>query len=144
MKSTSGYSNTPLAKKLGYKPGFSVAILNAPDHYMELLEELPEDLELSKDSKSKKDLIHLFTKEGDQLAVALPKLRNQLKEDGMLWVSWPKKSSGVASDLDGNAIRALGLSHGLVDIKVCAVDDTWSGLKFVIPVRDRGKNTQCG
>lgn len=139
MKSTAGYSNTPLAKKLGYKPGFRVYLVNAPEYYMDLFEDLPDELEFVHDTEIKKDLIHIFSKEADALATALPLLRHQLKENGMLWISWPKKASGVQTDVDEHAVRNLGLKNGLVDIKKCAVDHTWSGLKFVIPVADRKK-----
>ena len=139
MDAQAGYSKTPLARKLGFKPGLSVHIVNAPDYYLDLLEPLPEDLVFSQGIDHKKDLIHYFSMSGDDLAAALPGLRSQLKQNGMLWISWPKKSSGVPSDLDGNGVRTLGLAHGLVDIKVCAVDQTWSGLKFVIPVKNRIK-----
>ena len=139
MNSQAGYSKTPLAKKLGFKPGFVVQIVQAPDYYFDLFEQLPEDIEFLHEGDRKKDLIHFFTKYGDELSDALPSLRDQLKETGMLWISWPKKSSGVACDIDGNSVRSLGLRYGLVDIKVCAVDNTWSGLKFVIPVKSRSK-----
>ena len=139
MKTAAGYSKTPLAKKLGYKSGFHIRLVNEPPYYFDLFEHLPEDLRFSDDDKGKKDLIHCFSKNGTELETSLPHLRNQLKEDGMLWISWPKKSSEVASDLDGNAVRSLSLRHGLVDIKVCAIDNTWSGLKFVIPLKERSK-----
>lgn len=137
MKATAGYSKTPLGKKLGYKSGFRVYLVSPPDYYMALFEDLPEDLEFTHDTKSKKDLIHIFSMEGAVLANALPHLRKQLKENGMLWISWPKKASGIHTDIDEYAVRKLGLDNGLVDIKKCAVDETWSGLKFVIPVRYR-------
>ena len=139
MKSQAGYSKTPLAKKLGFKPGSTVLILRAPDHYFYLFDPFPPDVELSKEGDNKKDLIHFFTRQGDELHAALPGLRAQLKETGMLWVSWPKKKSGIQTDVDEYTVRNLGLKNGLVDIKKCAVDETWSGLKFVIPVKDRVK-----
>jgi len=133
-----GYSGTPLAKKLGIKPGFSIALVNAPDYYFTLFADLPADLTIDEPS-TPKDLIHFFTKDKTEYEVLLPGLREQLKQDGAIWVSWPKKASKIKTDITENIIRDFALQINLVDIKVCAVDEIWSGLKLVIPVKDRLK-----
>ncbi len=134
---TSGYSRTPLTKKLSIKEGFTLQIINEPEGYYALFKDLPVDLSFTKDSKLKKDFIHYFTKGANELKKDFPQLKQGLVQNGMLWVSWPKKASQVVTDVDENIIREIGLKNGLVDIKVCAVNDIWSGLKFVIPVKDR-------
>ncbi len=133
-----GYSKTPLAKKLGIKPGFKLKLVNAPEYYLDLFTDMPEDIDITV-GKQKVDLIHFFTKDEKELAQLLPKLKNGIVQNGMIWVSWPKKTARVMSDVSENLIRDTALSIGLVDIKVCAVDDVWSGLKLVIPVKDRRK-----
>ena len=137
MNTKADYSKTPLARKLGYKFGFVVQILNAPDYYFDLFDDLPNDINITEDSNIKKDVIHCFADNCATLEALVPGFRRQIKENGMIWLSWPKKSSGVVSDLDGNVVRGIGLKNGWVDNKVCAIDQTWSGLKFVIPVKDR-------
>ena len=132
-----GYSGTPLAKKLGIKPGLSIRLVNPPDHYAELFSDLPADFKELKDKKVKKDFIHYFTKSVVQLKKDLQQLRQEINENGMIWISWPKKASGVPTDLTEDIIRMLALANGLVDVKVCAVDEIWSGLKLVIPLKDR-------
>ena len=132
-----GYSGTPLLKKLGIKPGFKMYIHQPPSLYFEWLNPLPEKIDFAEKPAGPLDFIHLFVKDQKSFQKMLVKAKRYLKSDGMVWVSWPKKSSGVTTDLDENKIRDFGLTHGLVDIKVCAVDETWSGLKFVIPVKDR-------
>lgn len=132
-----GYSGTPLLKKLGIKSGFRIFIHEPPKEYFNWLHPLPADLEIAEKISGKFDFVHAFVKDEKAFRPFLLKAKKSLNSDGMLWVSWPKKSSGVATDLDENKIRDFGLKEGLVDIKVCAVDDTWSGLKFVIPVKDR-------
>lgn len=134
-----GYSSTPLAKKLGIKEGFNIRLINEPSNYFELFTDFPVNVNLSPGNRSKKDFIHFFTKELKELNKILPKLSGEISSDGMIWVSWPKKAAGIQTDVTENLIREVGLASGLVDIKVCAVDDTWSGLKFVIPVKDRKK-----
>ena len=134
---TAGYSGTPLAKKLGIKPGYKISVIHAPNGYFELFSDLPDDLEWIDDPNIKKDLIHYFSDSRNQLEKDIEQLRDEIEQQGSIWVSWPKKSSKVETDLDGNVVRELGLNHGLVDIKVCAVSEIWSGLKFVIPVKDR-------
>ena len=127
-----GYSGTPLAKKLGIKPGFVVRLTNAPADYFEWLAPMPADVQFSTTVRKDIDLWHAFVRSSRELAALLPKAMKRLRQDGCLWVSWPKKSSGVASDVTEDVIRDLALPLGLVDIKVCAVDETWSGLKLVI------------
>ncbi len=127
-----GYSPTPLSKKLGIKPGFRVNLRNVVDNYLDLISPIPEDITLSSRLRSDVDLWHVFTKQRQHLARELPIAMKAIRQNGMIWVSWPKKSSGVATDITEDVIRELALPMGLVDIKVCAVDDTWSGLKLVI------------
>jgi len=132
-----GYSGTPLPKKLGIKDDFRVALLHAPDDVKtELRAELAR-CRIRAISDRDLDFIFLFARSLAGLKVDLPRAAKALAPAGMLWISWPKKSSGVATDLTEDAIRQSGLAVGLVDIKVCAVTDVWSGLKFVIPVRNR-------
>lgn len=128
----SGYSGTPLARKLGIKPGFRVRTTAAPADYAELLHPVPADVTISPAIRSRIDLSHIFTRSATELAAALPRLMRGIHPDGAIWVSWPKKSSNVSSSVDENTIRELALPLGLVDVKVCAVDETWSGLKLVI------------
>ena len=132
-----GYSSTPLAKKLGIKAGFSINLVNAPEHYFNLFTDLPGDLSFEDNPEVKKDFIHFFTQQKDEYITLLPALKLQLKPNGIIWVSWPKKSSKVVTDITEDFIRNYAIEIGLVDIKVCAVDEIWSGLKLVIPVKDR-------
>ena len=132
-----GYSGTPLAKKLGIKPGFYIKLVNAPDYYLSLFTDLPGGLNFENNIKTKKDLIHFFISEMAEYLAVLPGLKNQIKPNGTIWVSWPKKASGVISDVTENKVRDYAIQTGLVDIKVCAVDATWSALKLVIPVKYR-------
>lgn len=136
-----GYSGTPLAKKLGIKDGFRVALLHLPgDVNAELQDELAKCRIARIADKGKDfDFIFLFAKSRAVLAGELDPAAKALAPAGMLWISWPKKSSGVATDLTEDVIRGHGLDAGLVDVKVCAVTDIWSGLKFVIPVKNRPK-----
>lgn len=134
-----GYSGTPLAKKLGIKPGHHVALINGPDNIERTLGKLPEAVTLRRDIRGAKpiDVIVLFAMSKKQLATRFAKLASRLAENGGLWIGWPKKSSGVATDLCDGVVREFGLSTGLVDNKVCAIDETWSGLRFVIRLKDR-------
>ncbi|MEQ1588312.1 MAG: DUF3052 family protein [Cyclobacteriaceae bacterium] len=138
MKAT-GYSGTPLAKKLGIKEGFKIRLIDQPDYYFDLFTDLPETLNIQNDKKPKKNLIHYFTKSAAGLRKDIVALRNEIEPNGMIWISWPKKASKIATDITEDTIRELALTNGLVDIKVCAVDEVWSGLKLVIPVKDRNK-----
>jgi hypothetical protein len=134
---TTGYSGTPLAKKLGIKNGFKIKIINEPVDYFTLFTDLPVDLKQMTNSSVKKDFIHYFTQSTLQLTKDLPLLRQEMEQNGIIWISWPKKASKVKTDINGNIVREIGLQNGLVDIKVCAVNEIWSGLKFVIPVKNR-------
>jgi hypothetical protein len=127
-----GYSGKPLSQKLGLKPGFCVFVVGAPMDYRKLVGDWPEGAKLVKEARAPLDVVHLFVTEANGLAAHLRKYRATIAPDGMIWVSWPKKSSGVATDLSDIAIRDAALPLGLVDIKVCAVDEVWSSLKFVI------------
>lgn len=135
-----GYSGTPLARKLGLKAGMRVRLLDPPDDYWALLGHEPaaRDVEqLPEDDAREADLTHLFATDHDPLQRAFARARAGMREDGMVWASWPKRSSGVPSAIGRSEVMAAGKAAGLVDIKVCAVDQTWSALKFVIPVADR-------
>jgi hypothetical protein len=134
-----GYSGTPLAKKLGIKPGHHVALLNAPDAFESLLVDLPADAVVTRDLKDAApfDVILCFAADLRQFKAAFPAGVKKLAPAGGLWVAWPKKASGIRTDLTENVIRDHGLPTGLVDNKVCAIDDTWSGLRFVVRLKDR-------
>ena len=133
----SGYSGTPLAKKLGIKPYFKIRLVNQPDYYYKLFPDMPDGIKEVEDDKVKKDFIHYFAKEAKEYERDIKKLRKEIVPNGIIWVSWPKKASKVQTDVTEGLVRTLGLKNGLVDIKGCAVDEVWSGLKFVIPVKDR-------
>lgn len=137
MSIQAGYSNTTLSKKLGIKPGFKVRLINPPEHYFDLLEPLPADAEFFDEPVQGADLIHFFTRQASELATWLPALKAEIVSNGMIWVSWPKKASKVPTDVTEDVIRDHALAIGLVDVKVCAVDAVWSGLKLVIRVKDR-------
>jgi len=132
-----GYSTTPLVKKLGIKQGFKVHFANPPDNLQSLLGELPEKTTTIVELNGLVDYIHLFTKSKDELQTQFPILKTALAQNGLLWISWPKKASKVTTDLNENIVRGVGLQNGLVDVKVCAVDEIWSGLKFVYRLKDR-------
>ena len=144
-KSTSaGYSGTPLLKKLGYRPGQCGLLIGVPSSLREDLRfpdfawgRSVDGLDAVPGDPPPLDVVHLFTRERDALVAGLPRLRALLKPAGMIWVSWPKKASKVATDVTEDVIRDLALSIDLVDVKVCAVDHNWSGLKLVIPVAKR-------
>jgi hypothetical protein len=129
-----GYSGTPLQKKLGLKDGFTVRLINAPGNYADLI----GDVKLVYRTKGEElDLIHFFTNSAEELERVLPVLRREIKKDGMIWVSWYKKSSGKPTGVTEHMVRDTALAVGLVDVKVCAVDEDWSGLKLVYRLRDR-------
>ena len=132
-----GYSGTPLAKKLGIKPGFKIRLYNQPDYYFELFSDLPSDISDASNSKTKKDLVHYFTTSAVQLENDINELKEEIEQNGMIWISWPKKTSKVPTDLNENIVRDIALRNGLVDVKVCAIDEIWSALKLVIRVKDR-------
>lgn len=131
----SGYSGTPLIDKLGIKPQSRVQFVSEPPNFPALLGPLPPGCRRA--MRGELDFAILFVTTRAGLEKRFDRLRDRLKSTGMLWISWPKKTSGVASDLTENVVREIGLSKGLVDVKVCAIDETWSGLKFVRRVRDR-------
>jgi hypothetical protein len=133
-----GYSGTPLAKKLGFKEGFRAGFVNPPTGFQKELDPLPDNLEIIVGRFPKQlDLIILFTDSQRTLKREFKKLARKLARNGMLWIAWPKKAAGVATDLSENHVRQIGLEAGLVDVKVCAVNDIWSGLKFVYRLKDR-------
>jgi hypothetical protein len=131
-----GYSGTPLPKKLGIKAGFRVLLANAPAEVRAELREALAECDLVKQGDAL-DFAMIFTKSRVELTKEFSRMVKVLARAGMLWVSWPKKSSGVATDVDENIVREIGLDAGLVDVKVCAVTEVWSGLKFVRRVKDR-------
>lgn len=127
--------STPLIKKLGIKAGFSVHLLNPPPHYMNLLGALPDEVDM--DGPGPYDLIHAFTRSQVDLLASIPHLKRQLKPSGSLWLSWPKQTSRINTNLSRDMVRGAGLDAGLVDVKVAAIDEDWSGLKFVYRLEDR-------
>jgi len=132
-----GYSGTPLPKKLGIKDGFHVCFVDAPNDVASELKPSLTKCEVVADGKTPIDFAMVFSKSESALTKEFKRINKQLVPAGMLWVSWPKKSSGVPTDLTENIIREIGLAAGLVDVKVCAVTDVWSGLKFVRRLKDR-------
>lgn len=132
-----GYSGTALAKKLGIKAGSRVWFKDAPPGYKKLLAPVPEDVTFLAKAGKDLDLIHYFTKSRHELATTLPALMERIRRDGMIWVSWPKQASKLETDVTEDVIRKVALPLGLVDVKVCAVDETWSGLKLVIRKANR-------
>lgn len=136
-KKNAGYSGTPLAKKLGITEGTSVLPIGAPTHYRELLAPLPPRVRFLRSLDPETDIVHLFVKKREVLAKHLHELYPTIRADAAIWVSWPKKTSKVETDITEDTVRAVALPLGLVDIKVCAVDETWSGLKLVIRTANR-------
>jgi hypothetical protein len=132
MTNAAGYSGTPLAKKLGIASGARVTVVGAPSTYRASLEPLPPSVTFVDAIDAKSDLVHLFTAERATLDEALARYRKQLRPDAVVWVSWPKKASKVVTDITEDTIREVALPLGFVDIKVCAVDEVWSGLKLVV------------
>ena len=133
----SGYSGTLLAKKLGIKDRFKIAVLNEPDHYYTLFEDMPPDVDIHHSLNSQLDFIHYFVTEAKELSDIISSLKTSIVQNGMIWISWPKQSSKVPTDITEDVIRDIALQNGLVDIKVCAVDNVWSAVKLVIPVKER-------
>ncbi|HYK45283.1 MAG TPA: hypothetical protein VEV83_08955 [Parafilimonas sp.] len=132
-----GYSQTPLAKKLGIKEGFIIRYVNAPAYYFKLFSHLPQDITVSDDKSIKKNFIHVFVQNAKELESIIPKVKNEIEENGMIWISWYKKASKITTDVTEDLVRKIALQNGLVDVKVCAIDDVWSALKLVIPVKNR-------
>src|ERR1700751_3727049 len=135
-----GYSGKSITQKLGIRPGFCIFVSGAPKAYGEIVGDLPDGARIISRVKAPLDMAHLFATKTAGLADSRSACRKAIAPDGMIWVSWPKKSSRVATDLSDIVVRDTALPLGLVDIKVCAVDEVWSGLKFVIP-RDLRANT---
>jgi len=136
-----GYSGTPLVKKLGIKPGSNIVLVNAPSDYATELD-LPPDVTVNSRSGKPLDFAQLFVMSEKELQREFSEYAKRLNASGLLWVSWPKKSSGVSTNLSDNIVRDIGLAAGLVDVKVCAVNEVWSGLKFVFRLKDRPKVNQ--
>ena len=132
-----GYSKRSLVDKLGIKPGFAIHFVNPPENYDDILGELPPDVTVAENLGTPLDFIQLFSQDRAELEAEFPGLKQAMVDTGMLWISWPKKSSKIVTDLNENVIRDVGLKNGLVDVKVCAVDEVWSGLKFVYRLKDR-------
>ncbi len=132
-----GYSSTPLPKKLGIKADARVAIVSAPAGFSSCLDPLPEGVRLLESARGRSDVLVFFATRRSELQRRLAKLANAIDVDGGMWIAWPKRTSMVATDLTEGVIREIGLEHGLVDNKVCAIDETWSGLRFVYRVADR-------
>ena len=134
---TTGYSGTPLPRKLGIKPGARVGLIGAPHDFDAVLGDLPPGVTVLRRARGRLDVLVLFVQKASELERRLPALKQALDQAGGLWVAWPKRSSGVATDLSERTVRELGLAAGLVDNKVCAIDATWSGLRFVYRLADR-------
>ena len=127
-----GYSGTPLAQKLGIKPAMTVTVINEPNNYRQLLGEGADGVEFSHRKRSDSNFVHLFTTRRSELEKQLSRLRMKLPDTCTVWVSWPQKSAGVPTDVTEDVIRAVALPRGFVDVKVCAVDEIWSGLKLMV------------
>ena len=135
-----GYSGTPLTKKLGIKEEFRIALVGAPKGFLKELGTLPGNVKVTTTATRPLDLILLFVHAKSDLEKRFSLLAANLSEKGMFWVAWPKKSSGVVTDLSFDVVQHVGLEAGLVDVKICAINDIWSGLKFVYRLKDRGRN----
>ena len=134
---TTGYSGTPLPRKLGIKPGFAVCVRGAPRTYSDIVAPLPEGVRMVAKVSERTDLIHIFSAARGKLATELAAARKAMRDDATIWISWPKKSSGVKTDITEDTVREVAFPLGLVDIKVCAVDETWSALKLMIRKENR-------
>ena len=132
-----GSSAKPLAEKLGIKPGFAVVVIRPPPDYARLLGRIPERVRILERLKGRADMIHAFVRTRADLEARFSRWKAALPPDGSLWISWPKQVSGVPTDLTEVVVRAVALAHGLVDVKVCSLDETWSGLKLVYRTKDR-------
>jgi len=132
-----GYSGTPLVKKLGIKTHHKVYLQNAPANYLALLGKLPEDVLFLDNLSEKAEVIHIFVKSIAEMEAALFEFKDKIVPNGAIWVSWYKKASKIPTDVTEDVIREAALALGLVDVKVCAVDEKWSGLKLVIPLANR-------
>jgi len=132
-----GYSGTPLIKKLGIKEGFKITIVNAPDNYFTLLGELPDNVQIIEDTDRPFYSVHIFTHTISEMGDLMQLYMDKISRDGMIWVSWHKKASKLPSEITEDDVRNTALSLGMVDVKVCAVDEKWSGLKIAIRVENR-------
>jgi len=132
-----GSSSKPLAEKLGIKPGFAVVVIRPPTDYARLLGRIPERVRILKRLDGRVDMIHAFVRTRAELEARFLPWKEALPPDRSLWISWPKRAAGIPTDLTEDVVRAVALAHGLVDVKVCAVDETWSGLKLVYRTKDR-------
>ena len=132
MTPTAGYSGTPLAKKLGIDEGETVVAVAAPPNYAKLLAPIPAGVKITTRAPKTPEFVHVFATSRADLEKQLEKLRGAIAQDGVVWVSWPKRTAKVPTDITEDVIRVVALPMGFVDVKVCAVDDTWSGLKLVI------------
>jgi hypothetical protein len=137
VASQAGYSGTPLPKKLGIRPGARLGLIDAPEAFDVVLGELPDGVRVRRVAREPLDVIVAFFRERRAVARRLPALRGALDPAGGLWIAWPKRASGVPTDLTEDVVRELGLAAGLVDNKVCAIDEVWSGLRLVYRLRDR-------
>jgi hypothetical protein len=132
-----GYSGTPLPQKLGIKPGLTVVTINAPTYYRRLLGTIPEGVTFSDRLRPESSFVHVFIKKRGELERRLFILREKVADTGTIWISWPKKSSGMPTDVTEDVVRAVALPLGFVDVKVCAIDKTWSGLKLMVRRENR-------
>jgi hypothetical protein len=137
MSKPAGYSLKPLAEKLGLKQGLRLSVVHEPDDYASLLGKLPPGVMIVGSRAANLDLVHLFAERRAELLREFPRAKRRIRTQGAIWVSWPKQSSSVKTDLNENIVREIGLAQGLVDVKVAAIDKTWSGLKFVYRLKDR-------
>lgn len=133
-----GYSGTPLQRKLGIKKNFNIGVVDAPANLVRLLGDLPENAHIVSRLKKDLDIAMLFVADEKSLRRWFRPLAEKIKSNGMIWVAWPKKSSMVKTELSFDVVQRIGLNAGLVDVKICAIDDIWSGLKFVYRLQDRG------
>jgi hypothetical protein len=132
-----GYSGTPLAKKLGIRDGSRVTLLAAPAGIAEALAPLPDGARILRGARSRVDVVLFFTRRSSELAREIASLKSRIEPNGGLWIAWPKRASGVPTDLAFSAVQGIGLAAGLVDTKICAVDEVWSGLRFVYRLGER-------
>jgi hypothetical protein len=137
MNSKTGYSGSPLAKKLGIKSGLKIKLIDMPEEYFSFFDDFPQEIEIIENPSVKKDLIHAFIINGQLLESLLVELKKEIVPNGTIWISWYKKSAKMNTDITEDLIRKLAIENGLVDVKVCAVNEQWSGLKLVIPIKNR-------
>jgi hypothetical protein len=136
------HSGKLLVQKLGIQAGHSVLVVSGPKDYESLIQPIPQGVTLRRSGKGPFDVIHVFSTRGRALEADLLRLSAMMSDEGMIWASWPRRSSGVATDLDDSAVRGIALRVGLVDVKVCAIDETWSGLKLVRRLTDRRSSSR--